>query len=155
MKFPALTFALILSASPLAAQPSPDTVEALEAWLDTHSDWPRRDTPATITLSVNSVASAHGTRTSGRLRGTYDPDTATITLMRPWSEDDPSDLGTLLHELAHHRQAALHWYCPGAQELPAYRLQEKWHQDLGIPLDVNWIEVVMISGCSRRDVHPD
>ena len=48
-----------------------------------------------------------------------------------------------------------HWYCPGAQELSAYRTQQAWLAELGLELDVNWIAVVLESGCTPRDFHPD
>lgn len=92
----------------------------------------------------------------GRTRGLYDPDAATIRLVRPWDPRDPFDVSTLPHELVHHRQqGARHWYCPGAQELPAYRLQEAWLADLGLEPDIDWIAVVLEAGCTPRDIHPE
>ena len=79
-------------------------------------------------------------------RGLYSPFTQTIFLYRPWNSSNPLDQSVLLHELEHHRQHGHgHWYCPGAQELPAYRLQQKWLSERSLELDVNWVEIVLIS----------
>jgi len=39
--------------------------------------------------------------------------------------------------------------------LPAYRLQEAWLAERGTEAEVNWVAVVLDSGCTRRDIHPD
>lgn len=132
----------------------------LEEWLDQNTDLPRRDiapevrwtTQAAVPLLTGSTRAAR----VGTIRGLYDAETVTIWLVRPWSARDPRDVGVLLHEMVHHRQiGAQHWYCPGAQELPAYRAQEAWLAELGLELNVNWVAVVLESGCSPRDIHPD
>jgi len=142
------------------AQSTEDLVDHLERWLDRRSDWPRRaEVPDIRWIGEARAASLSAERNaahSGRARGFYDPDNQTIFLVRPWSARNPEDVSVLLHELAHHRQAeAGHWYCPGAQELPAYRLQEAWLADLGLKADINWIAVVLEAGCTPRDFHPD
>lgn len=135
-------------------------VPELEAWLDENTSLPRRDSrPVIRWVDFGPVAPP----TSSRLavhnensRGFYDPDSETIWLVRPWSASDPHDVSVLLHELVHHRQASSgHWYCPGAQELPAYRLQQAWLDSFGLEANVNWIAVVLESGCTPRDFHPD
>lgn len=88
-------------------------------------------------------------------RGLYDPDRSEILLVRPWGLRNAEDVGVLLHELVHHRQALHHWYCPAAQELPAYRLQEAWLSEQGLSADVNWMAVVLDAGCTPRDKHQD
>jgi len=55
----------------------------------------------------------------------------------------------------HIEQAPHHWFCPAAQELPAYRLREAWLAERGLSADVNWVAVVLDAGCTRRDIHPD
>lgn len=167
----AAALCLMLAASPVAAEP-PDPlawrdaptlqalVDHLDRWLDRQSDLPRRDRPVDLRLVSAAKAAAlapdHLGAGQSRLRGLYDPDGAVIWLVSPWDPRDPRDVSILLHELAHHRQqGAQHWYCPGAQELPAYRLQAAWLADLGLDLDVNWIAVVLAADCSRRDIHPD
>ena len=137
-----------------------DLVVHLEDWLDIHTDLPRRTVAPVIHLSDHahaaSIAHSHHSSASPTLRGLYDPDTETVWLVRPWDPRNPYDVGTLLHELVHHRQAAAgHWYCPGAQELPAYRIQQRWLNALGLEPDVNWIAVVIEAGCTPRDIHPD
>lgn len=137
-----------------------DLVVHLEDWLDIHTDLPRRAAPPVIHLSDHahaaSIALSYHSSASPTLRGLYDPDTETVWLVRPWDARSPYDVGTLLHELVHHRQAAAgHWYCPGAQELPAYRVQQQWLNALGLEPDVNWIAVVIEAGCTPRDIHPD
>lgn len=138
----------------------PALVAHLENWLDAHTDLRRRATPPEVRLTSAAQAAALGPErlSSGQatLRGLYDPDAEVIWLVRPWDPRDPFNVSTLLHELAHHRQAeAQHWYCPGAQELPAYRLQAAWLAELGLAPDVNWIAVVLEAGCTPRDIHPE
>lgn len=137
-----------------------DLVRHLETWLDAKSDLPRNPTPVTIRQTSRADAAARlGHRAARRdrhTRGVYDERTSTIWLVRPWDPRDPRDVGVLLHELAHHRQAeAGHWYCDGAKELPAYRLQCDWLAEMGLAPEVNWIAVVLESGCTPRDIHPD
>ncbi len=134
-------------------------VDILEIWLDTQSDWPQRHVAPRIRLvSEWEAETRQGTTSSfqrGRLRGLYDPDRSEILLVRPWDARDAVDVSVLLHELVHHRQAPHHWYCPAAQELPAYRLQDRWLAARGMSADVNWIAAVLDAGCTPRDIHPD
>jgi hypothetical protein len=135
-----------------------DLVEVLETWLDAHAPWPRRSgDPVIRTISPEELASLSGvsSRGHGTTRGLYDPEMQTVFLREPWDRFDAQDVSVLLHELVHHRQASSHWYCPGAQELPAYRLQAAWLAERGLEANVNWIAVVLESGCTRRDIHPD
>ncbi len=135
-----------------------DVVEALEAWIDRETDLPRRKNAPNIifadslsAVDANEPAMAIGRKT----RGLYDPDTATVTLVNPWSAESLNDQSVLLHELIHHRQAAAHWTCLGAMEHPAYKLQERWLNQFNLALDVNWIAIVLAANCSARDIHPD
>lgn len=142
------------------AKTLPDLVEHMEVWLDQNTDLPRRAEAPEIRLTseatVARLAPMRAASDTSRTRGLYDPDSATIWLVRPWSAKNPHDVSTLLHELVHHRQAAHgHWYCPGAQELPAYRAQQAWLNALGLEPDVNWVAVVLEAGCTPRDIHPE
>lgn len=136
-----------------------DTLAALERWLDVNSPYPRRsDAPSIQFLKRTDISCLpdNRLRPAANYRGFYDIDRAMIFIVEPWSLSNPRDVSVLLHELVHHRQQiAKHWYCPGAQELPAYRLQEKWLAERGIEAPINWIAVVLESGCTRRDIHPD
>jgi hypothetical protein len=137
-----------------------DLAKHLETWLDRNTDLPRRDTPPEVRLVTPALAASLAPGKlwagQGRLRGLYDPETETIWLVQPWDIRNPFDVSTLLHELVHHRQAGHgHWYCPGAQELPAYRLQQAWLNELGLEPKVNWIAVILEAGCTPRDIHPD
>ena len=139
----------------------PALVDHLELWIDANSDLPRRSGPATIEW-INTAEVAH-LKTSARAakiettRGLYDPEISAIYLIRPWGARNPYDVSVLLHELIHHRQNGdgTHWYCPGAQELDAYRLQDAWLAELGLEANVNWIAVILEAGCTPRDIHPD
>lgn len=138
----------------------PELVAHLEVWLDEHTDLPRRSAAPEIRLTSEAtvawLAPMRAASDASHTRGLYDPDSATIWLVRPWNAKDPYDVSVLLHELVHHRQAAHgHWYCPGAQELPAYRAQQAWLNALGLEPDVNWVAVVLESGCTPRDIHPE
>ena len=134
-------------------------ISTLEHWLDAKADLPRRDTaPHVRFVSAWQAAALRGetaTFQRGHLRGLYDPDRSEVLLVRPWDPRDARDVAVLLHELAHHRQAPHYWYCPAAQELPAYRLQEEWLSEQGEALDVNWIAVVLDAGCTPHDIHPE
>lgn len=151
---------LVASFQPAIAQntASPGLVENLETWLDANSPWPRRETlPDIVVLPRAEPQENFGTAgyAGGTLRAYYDEDTAMIALVEPWDAANPTDQSILLHELAHHRQAAHHWFCAGAQELPAYKLQDAWAKEHGAEVRIDWISAVLESGCSRRDVHPD
>ena len=137
-----------------------ELVAILGDWLDTNTDLPRRDTAATVRMTSPSdavaLASAHSTINAETVRGLYDSESTTIWLVYPWSFKDARDVSVLLHELVHHRQAAAgHWYCPGAQELPAYKTQQAWLAEQGLELNVYWIAIVLEAGCTPRDIHPD
>ncbi|WP_081617160.1 DUF6647 family protein [Wenxinia marina] len=136
-----------------------ELVSSLDDWLDARANWPRRDVAPSVRLvSEWEAAARQGPTTSfqrGPLRGLYDPERSEILLVSPWEPHRPGDVAVLLHELIHHRQTPHHWYCPAAQELPAYRLQEAWLLEQGLSLDVDWIAVVLDAGCSPRDVHPE
>lgn len=132
---------------------------SLEDWLDDHADWPRRAAAPNIRLvspwQATARQGAAANARHGRLRGLYDPDRSELLLVRPWNPRDAQDVSVLLHELVHHRQAPHHWYCPGAQELPAHRLQAAWLSEQGLSLEVNWLKVVLDAGCTPRDIHPE
>jgi hypothetical protein len=136
-----------------------DLVAVLDAWLDAHSGYAARATaPRVVIVDRQAAALRPGTaaRMGQATRGLYDPDSATIILVAPWSPDDARDVSVLLHELVHHRQhTARHWYCPGQQEPDAYRLQAAWLAERGLTIPVNRIAVVLEAGCTRRDIHPD
>lgn len=143
----------------LAATDMKALVGDLDRWLDAQTDWPRRiELPQIRLVSPWEAAARQGAASSlqrGPLQGLYDADRSEILLVQPWSPHDAHDVSVLLHELVHHRQAPYHWYCPAAQELPAYRLQDAWLAERGLKADVNWIAVVLDAGCTQRDIHPD
>jgi hypothetical protein len=141
-------------------QTLPELVAQLESWLDIHAAQPMRSERPTIRfidvdLAVQ-LAGKHSLALEVAPRGLYDAETQTISLVLPWSVENPHDVSVLLHELVHHRQAtAGHWYCPGAMELPAYRLQQAWLNELNLEASINWVAVVLESGCAPRDIHPN
>lgn len=142
------------------AKSLPQLVAHLETWLDANTDLQRRAAAPTIEwVSPAKAAYLQGGAQAAKAettRGLYDPDTQAIYLVQPWSARDPFDVSVLLHELVHHRQnGGGHWYCPGAQELDAYRTQEAWLAELGLEANVNWIAVILEAGCTPRDIHPD
>ncbi len=131
----------------------------LDDWLDVNSAWDRSNSFPRVRFVSEWEATSRkvlsGSFQRGRLRGLYDAERAEIMLVRPWNPRSAKDVSVLLHELAHHRQTAYHWYCPAAQELPAYRIQEAWLAERGMQADVNWLAVVLDAGCTPRDIHPD
>ena len=141
-----------------AAEPPQELVADLETWLDIHAPWPRRARPAEITFRPGTALLAlqgASIRGMGLPLGLYDPATEVIILRDSWSADSLFDVSILLHELIHHRQAAHPWYCPDAQEEPAYRLQVAWLAERGIDWQPDWLPIVLASGCTPRDIHPD
>ena len=129
-----------------------------DKWLDQNMSLQRSEASPEIRLvSASFAASLQGSSSSsfGRTRGLFDPALFTIYLILPWDRKNPYDASVLLHELVHARQAGRHYYCPGAQEAAAYRLQDEWLRERGLQAKVNWIAVVLESGCNRRDFHPD
>ena len=132
-------------------------IEELHLWIDAETDLPAAERPAKIIFAdLRDVAepSDMASMIGSKPRGIYDPDTGTITLVRPWSADDPQDVAVLLHELVHHRQGGEHYYCEMAKEHAAYRLQQDWLAERDLALNVNWIAVVLASSCAARDIHP-
>ena len=130
----------------------------LDMWLDENTDFDRPKVEPKIRVVSRSMASPLGgvSGTShGRTRGLFDPETSTIYLIQPWGAKETHDVSVLLHELVHSRQVSRHYYCPGAQEEAAYRLQDEWLRERGLRANVNWIAVVLEAGCSARDKHPD
>ena len=158
-----LSLIWFFGAAPVAGQPAEPAkiaplIDRLESWLDSHSDLPRAAIGAKIRFADAADFAQPGQRSAaiGRhLRGAYEPETSTISLIRPWQENRVQDQSVLLHELVHHRQTGVHYYCPAAQELAAYKLQRAWLATKGEQLDVNWVAVVLASSCAARDVHPD
>jgi hypothetical protein len=133
-------------------------VAGLDDWLDARTDWPTREAPRTRFVSQWEAAARRGATASyqrGRTRGLYDPEQSEILLVRPWNPGNAEDVSILLHELVHHRQAPHHWYCPAAQELPAYRLQEAWLTEQGLAIEINWMAAVLDAGCTPHDIHPE
>jgi hypothetical protein len=136
-----------------------ELVSGLEDWLDAQTDWHRREAPPRARLVSKWEAAARKDATAsyqrGRPRGLYDPERSEILLVRPWNPRNAEDVSILLHELVHHRQAPHHWYCPAAQELPAYRLQEAWLTEQGLAIEINWMAAVLDAGCTPHDIHPE
>ncbi|RFP89826.1 hypothetical protein DZK27_05020 [Rhodobacteraceae bacterium 63075] len=143
----------------MAEPPSIDArlLDALHHWIDNATDLPAADKPANIVFADPQDLAQPGEMASmigSHPRGLYEPATATITLVRPWSTDNLQDVAVLLHELVHHRQGGKHFYCEAAKEYDAYEVQKDWLAQRDLPLDVNWIGIVLASSCAARDVHP-
>lgn len=135
-----------------------ELTEVFDTWLDQNTNFQRPETrPKIETISPSLAALIQGASAShfGRTRGLFDPDSSTIYLILPWDQKKPHDASVLLHELVHARQVSRHYFCPGAQEEAAYRIQDDWLRERGLQAKVNWIAVVLESGCNRRDFHPD
>lgn len=89
------------------------------------------------------------------VRGIYDKEVKSVTLVRPWTTDDLLDIGTLLHELVHFVQyESRSWSCWHETEWEAYKLQDLWLAQHGVDAGFNWTEIYLLSRCTRRDVHP-
>lgn len=135
-----------------------ELVAVFDNWLDQNTGLQRpKASPEISLVSASFAASLQGSSALkfNRTRGLFDPASFTIYLILPWNRKNPRDASVLLHELVHARQVGRYYYCPGAQEEAAYRLQDDWLRERGLQAKVNWIAVVLESGCSRRDFHPD
>ena len=135
-----------------------ELVEIFDTWLDENTDFPRSEvSPKIEIVSPSFAVSIQGSSASnfGYTRGLFDPASSTIYLILPWDRKNPHDASVLLHELVHARQVSRYYFCPGAQEEAAYRLQDDWLRERGLQAKVNWIAVVLEAGCNRRDFHPD
>lgn len=133
-------------------------VSELNAWLDAETEYRNRDSRARIRLiGIERAEHLHGVadRSGGRIRGLYDAERQTIYLTQPWSEKNPRDIGVLLHEMVHHRQAGQHWYCAQAQEWRAYQIQAQWLAEHQIEDGFYWPAILLQSSCAKRDIHPE
>ena len=150
-----IAYSSIAGAEPSSIQAG--LIEELHYWIDTTTVLPAADTSATIVfVDARDLAepSEMASMIGSTPRGLYDPDTGTISLVRPWSADKPQDVAVLLHELVHHRQDGKHFYCEAAKEHAAYHVQKNWLAERELTLDVNWIAIVLASSCAVRDIHP-
>ena len=152
---------LLLAFSNVAGAETPSIqlglIAELHHWIDSATDLPAADIPATIEFAdAQDVAkpSEMASMIGSTPRGLYDPSTGTIILVHPWSADNPQDVAVLLHELVHHRQGGKYFYCEAAKEYPAYNVQKGWLAERELSLNVNWIAVVLASSCATRDIHP-
>ena len=150
-----IAYSSIAGAEPSSIQAG--LIEELQYWIDTTTALPAADTSATIVfVDARDLAkpSEMASMIGSTPRGLYDPDTGTISLVRPWSAENPQDVAVLLHELVHHRQGGKHYYCEAAKEHAAYHVQKNWLAERELTLDVNWIAIVLASSCAVRDIHP-
>ncbi len=150
-----IAFSSIAGAEPRSIQAG--LIDELNHWIDTTTALPAADIPANIELvdSQDVIEPSEMASMIGSIpRGLYDPDTGTISLVRPWSAENPQDVAVLLHELVHHRQGGKHFYCEAAKEHAAYHVQKNWLAERELTLDVNWIAIVLASSCAARDIHP-
>ena len=91
--------------------------------------------------------------TEGLLRAIYDAKNRRIHLVRPWSSANISDRSSLLHELIHDVQyLSRDWACKENPEWEAYKLQDAWLAEHGVPSDFNWTHIFLLSSC-LRDTH--
>jgi hypothetical protein len=157
----ALVVGVFLSSSASAADRVPSALVAdLLAWIGANSGY---DVTPIEPQAVEIVFCEPGERIAyeggnvvvpAEVRGLYDPARTTITLVRPWSVDEPMDVSTLLHELVHRLQWSQRaWPCVGAPELEAYRLQDRWLREHAVRADFDWVRITLQASCPR-DVHP-
>ncbi|MDX1605644.1 MAG: DUF6647 family protein [Candidatus Competibacterales bacterium] len=139
----------------------PALVTRLLQWIGVNSDY---DTAPYVTDPPTVLFCSHGesidyegqaVTVQRHMKGLYDKDNNTIFLVRPWSGDDPYNRSTLLHELIHLVQYnSRDWPCWHKTEWEAYKLQEAWLNERGLESGFNWMDILILSRCSARDVHP-
>ncbi|SPH16762.1 hypothetical protein DEA8626_00273 [Defluviimonas aquaemixtae] len=140
--------------------PDPELVDSLIIWIGKNTDYniaaARADPPRLSFSNVGEVIVYEGrsVMVADDLRGAYDLPGRHIYLVLPWYSGDPLDVARLLHEIAHDVQYSNRpWPCPARAEWEAYKLQEAWLAERGIPADFNWIWIHLRSRCRARP-HP-
>ena len=161
-----ILFALVISLANAASASASDDIHGisprllneLNIWLDTETEFGRRDSQPHIKMVGKERAEelrGVADRSGGRTRGLYDEETETIYLTEPWSPSSRRDIGVLVHEMVHHRQSRLFWYCQQAQEWRAYQIQAQWLGEQNIEDDFYWPAILLESSCAKRDIHPE
>ncbi|ACJ01157.1 DUF6647 family protein [Rhodospirillum centenum] len=126
-------------------QVPPGVVAPLLDWVGRHTGRPGLVPPVVIAsrqalLRLDRAAQLAGT--DERLRAAYVPGVVILD-SDTWSPADPVELSYLVHELVHHAQqlAGRGGDCRGRREEEAYRLQNLWLAERGLPPehDPAWI----------------
>ncbi|NNJ66639.1 MAG: hypothetical protein HKP54_01245 [Boseongicola sp.] len=109
-----------------------------------------RNPPEIVFCDVGDVVDyeAEGLLVDELLSATYDLSRRRITLVQPWTAEDPYDLSVLLHEVIHAVQLDNRdWPCIGAPEWEAYNLQALWLAEHGVLPVFDWDFVFTLSQC--------
>lgn len=135
-------------------------VEELIGWIGEHGDYDVArflENPPEISFCDCGETIDYEGRTivvHEPVKGVYDLEVNRITLVRPWDRQDLLNISSLLHELVHVVQYhSKEWPCWHATEWEAYKLQEQWLLERGIDPGFNWVEIQLLSSCTRRDIH--
>lgn len=161
------TLVLIHVAKPLAEEstdPTDSELQALTAdliaWVGEHSEYDVTaflDDPPQISFCDSGETidyEGQSVVVHEYVKGVYDLEVNSITLVRPWDRQDLLNISTLLHELVHVVQYhSKQWPCWHATEWEAYKLQEQWLMERDIDPKFNWVEIHLLSSCSQRDIH--
>jgi len=144
---------------PSEAELRPLVVELI-GWIGEHSDYEvgtLHENPPKISFCDCGETIDYEGRTvvvHEPVKGIYDLEINRITLVRPWNRQDLLNISSLLHELVHVVQYhSKKWPCWHATEWEAYKLQEQWLLERGIDPGFNWVEIRLLSSCTRRDIH--
>lgn len=136
-------------------------VADLLEWIGEHSKYdvagPLDDPPQISFCECGEIIEYEGRSITVHegVKGIYDLQVNRITLVRPWDRRDLLNVSTLLHELVHVVQYhSREWPCWHATEWQAYKLQEQWLMERRIDPGFNWVEIRLLSSCTRRDIHP-
>ena len=146
VRIPGTDFVVQADTPPAAlrgAQPAPELLRAIVAWLASEFQLPRPavypairfESSARITtfrhtglLSDDARDMAAVPKGQREVVAAYDPLGRTILLPERWSGATPAELSILVHEMVHHLQNVAHtkYECPQASEELAYAAQERW-----------------------------
>jgi hypothetical protein len=158
---------------PAAARPSQALLTEIVTWLaknyglEAIQDHPRIEfagQPKLVAMRYNNLLPAawREDHTQGqaapavqqrKVVAIYNNMTKTIFLPDGWTATTAAEVSVLVHEMVHHLQnlAGLTYDCPAAREKPAYLAQDRWLQQHGLDLEIEFqidkFTLVVSSAC--------
>lgn len=151
-----------------SAQPSPELLDAIVAWLAAEFQLPREsrhptirfETPTKIAIFRRSGIVPDDAREMAAVPkgqrevvAAYDHLSRTILLPEGWTGSTPAELSMLVHEMVHHLQdvARTPHECPEAREKLAYAAQEKWlnlfGRNLALDFEIDGLTLLASTTC--------
>ncbi len=145
---------VLLSAAPLRAESSmvqPGFVAPLMQWVSVRMSVPVAALPAVYASRERMVERiGNPERQSALARALYIPGEVVID-DQFWDASEPRVVSFLVHELVHHAQlvSGRPYACHNAKEWEAYKLQNLWLAEHGLPPAVEEKWIATMSDCNR------